>query len=682
MLLLVDDEQPQVVEPDVLAYQAVSAYHHVDFARLDAADDLALLRRLAHPAQIFHAAGEVLQAFAEGVEMLEGQHRGGHQDGHLLVVAHGLERRAHRQLGLAEAHVAAHKAVHGRVLLHVGLDGLGGLVLVGRVFVEERRLELVLHERVGRKGEAGLSLALGIERNQVAGNVLDLVLGLLLELAPGRRPQLADGGLHAVLAPIFADAVERVDADEERIVVAEDEADRLVRAAVLFGVHKAGEAPDAVVDVDHIVAGVEARQVLERQRLLSRAHLFIAQRIFMVSLENLMVGIEAQLLHRVHKSAVQRHVQLAVLQAPAAVGHDGAQAFELPAVVGQDVDHVALLQAVVDVVFEQVEILVEDGLRRGAEVEHQRLVVGGDAEAELHHGKAAEARCQLGAAHIVGHADGGLVGCGGHAHAGEEGVGLRLHLPAVLDPQLAVVGQDVEERVQVGVRVGAIDVGHDGRLPHLLDRQLRLELEGPDGIDLIAEKVDAERIVGGERKDVDYAAAHRILARLEHEVDALETVFVQHVGHEGDAQPVAHRHLERVARKGRGGYYLFGQRFGIGNHGDGGRGRVEHAAQGLGAQLHRLRVGLAGRRQMPERRRQEEDLLLVEEPRQVVIDVGSLVGVGNHHHAQAPRGRRGCHGHRLGRRRQVLDCEYPPLALLCKAAYGGYAFVGTVERQH
>jgi hypothetical protein len=39
--------------------------------------------------------------------MLQREDGGGHQHGHLLAVAHGLERRADRHFRLAEAHIAA-----------------------------------------------------------------------------------------------------------------------------------------------------------------------------------------------------------------------------------------------------------------------------------------------------------------------------------------------------------------------------------------------------------------------------------------------------------------------------------------------------------------------------------------------------------------------------------------------
>ncbi len=60
-----------------------------------------------------------------------GQQRGGHQHGHLLAGLHRHECRAHGDLGLAEAHVAADHAVHGALAGHVLAHGLDGVGLVG-----------------------------------------------------------------------------------------------------------------------------------------------------------------------------------------------------------------------------------------------------------------------------------------------------------------------------------------------------------------------------------------------------------------------------------------------------------------------------------------------------------------------------------------------------------------------
>jgi hypothetical protein len=60
----------------------------------------ALTRRVGEPGQSLDDR-EARHPFGEGLQMLIGQQRGGHQHGDLLAVLHGLERRPHRDLGLA-----------------------------------------------------------------------------------------------------------------------------------------------------------------------------------------------------------------------------------------------------------------------------------------------------------------------------------------------------------------------------------------------------------------------------------------------------------------------------------------------------------------------------------------------------------------------------------------------------
>ena len=98
---------------------------------------------------------EVGQPLAEGAAVLLGQDRGGHQHRDLLAPLHRLEGGPDRDLGLAVADVAHEQPVHGDRPLRSPLDVLGGLPLVGRVFIEEARLELALPPGIGREGEPG-----------------------------------------------------------------------------------------------------------------------------------------------------------------------------------------------------------------------------------------------------------------------------------------------------------------------------------------------------------------------------------------------------------------------------------------------------------------------------------------------------------------------------------------------
>ena len=95
----------------------------------------------------------------ERAAMLLGQHRRRHEHRHLVAGVDRLERRANRQLRLAEADVAAQQPVHRPRGLHVALDVVDRRELVGRFLVRKRRVELALPLGVGRKRDAGPGVA-------------------------------------------------------------------------------------------------------------------------------------------------------------------------------------------------------------------------------------------------------------------------------------------------------------------------------------------------------------------------------------------------------------------------------------------------------------------------------------------------------------------------------------------
>ena len=116
--------------------------------------------------------------------MLHGEHGGGHQYGHLLRVGSRLEGGTDGDLRLSETYVAAYEAVHRARTLHVGLDGLRGLQLVGGIFIDEAGLQLMLQVGVGGIGETLLLAARGIELDEVARYVFHLALGAVFYAVP------------------------------------------------------------------------------------------------------------------------------------------------------------------------------------------------------------------------------------------------------------------------------------------------------------------------------------------------------------------------------------------------------------------------------------------------------------------------------------------------------------------
>ena len=97
------------------------------------------------------------EAIAEVVGVLLGEQRGGHQHRDLLAGLRGDERGAHRHFGLAEAHVAAHHAIHRllarEVLQHLA-DGLG---LVGGFLERKAAREGLVFELALRHAPARVS---------------------------------------------------------------------------------------------------------------------------------------------------------------------------------------------------------------------------------------------------------------------------------------------------------------------------------------------------------------------------------------------------------------------------------------------------------------------------------------------------------------------------------------------
>ena len=190
--------------------------------------------------------------------MLLGEQRGGDEHGDLPAVLHGLERRPHRHLGLAEPDVAADEPVHRHLGLHVGLDLDHGVQLVGGLAEREGRLELGLPgsvggERVARCVQTGL-----VEHHELLRDPGDL--GAHRRLGPGEvgAAELAEPrGLAARVEPHGLDLVRRhvqpvaASVLEEQVVPL-DPAHRLA--------HHPAEPGDAVDVVDDVVADL---QVLE-----------------------------------------------------------------------------------------------------------------------------------------------------------------------------------------------------------------------------------------------------------------------------------------------------------------------------------------------------------------------------------------------------------------------------------
>ena len=133
--------------------------------------------------------GKAGEPLLQRLQVLEGEHGRRREERDLLAVHDRLERRAHRDFGLAVADVAAEQAVHRRRRLHVALDVGDGVLLVGRQLVLERVVELLLPVRVGAERVARHGLARGVELEQLLGHVAHRLLDARLGFLPGRAAE-------------------------------------------------------------------------------------------------------------------------------------------------------------------------------------------------------------------------------------------------------------------------------------------------------------------------------------------------------------------------------------------------------------------------------------------------------------------------------------------------------------
>ena len=235
--------------------------HAVDVAGLDAGDDVAGLGRRQEPAQRLDADGVAGEAVGERVAVLARQQRRRDEHGDLLAVLDRLEGGPHRDLGLAEADVAAQQAVHRIRPLHVRLDVGGGDALVGRVDEREGVLHLALPRRVLAEREP-----LGVDPLLVEDDEL------LRDLTHGRAdPALGLGEVAAaeavqrrrLAADVLAQHVDLVGGDVQPVVALVGDEEVVALDAAHRALDHALVAADAVLDVDDVHAGLEVLEDAE-----------------------------------------------------------------------------------------------------------------------------------------------------------------------------------------------------------------------------------------------------------------------------------------------------------------------------------------------------------------------------------------------------------------------------------
>ena len=392
-----------------------------------------------------------------------------------------------------------------------------------------------------------------------------------------------------------------------------------------------------MIGVHNEIARLNGRQFLQREGELARTGALAAEGIFMETVENLVVGEHTPAGVVVHESLVHSAAHVVEGDVVATLGEDGAQALGLLLRIGEYHDCVALLFQLAERVGYQVEILMVEPL--GSAVESHRRPggvsrkIGVGAQGVL---RAREVEARHGGE--VGGKRGGiyhtcerlLVGAAGICRRGRKafgGDGLHAlkQVACVAHGQQRAGGNETEHRYTHGVVAAGGHVGGHGHTLHLLLGKLGLYAEGADGVDLVAEEVDAVGKLVGIAEHIDYGAAHGELPGLIHIVLAHESV-VEHPARElVEAQLATHGNLQGVVAHSLARGHTLGHGLGVGHH-EAQRRVVVPVREGLGAEHLRGRVLLAVFYIAFVARGEEHHRLLSAEGAEVLVEVSGIVG--------------------------------------------------------
>ena len=335
---------------------------YIDFAISHLLENLIGFGSTLGPAQMFDPHRELLKPITEGTIVLQCQNSGRHQNCHLLRIIHRLKRRTNRHLGFTKAHITANQPVHRRTSLHIGLHRLRRRLLIRRILIDKRCLQLILQIAVRRESKPFARFAPCIQRDQLAGNILDRLLRILLHALPCPRSQLVDLGRLAILILVFADAVQSMDVDQQHIVVTIDQLDRLVYLSVLNRTGQPAETAHTVVDMHHVIPHLQFVQLLNGQTLT--AINLTPDLITVVPIKQLMVSIATIARNMINKTAVQRHIDRFKRNVTFANRiEDVAQPFDLRLIFSQQAGLIPLTAVNADIIGQQLKFLVELRLR-------------------------------------------------------------------------------------------------------------------------------------------------------------------------------------------------------------------------------------------------------------------------------------------------------------------------------
>ena len=266
-LLLIDDQQPQLLELNILAEQPMCAHHQIHCAFLQPVEHFLLLSSCAKTAQDLDPHRVVGQPPTDRSIVLLGQHRRRYQKGHLFAVLDRLEGRPHGNFGLAIPDVPTDQPIHRTVGLHIPFDCLDRHQLIFGLLIGESRLHLLLPGRVRAVDMARHQLALGIELDQILCNLGDRPPGAFFDLLPVRCTKPADRRCDVAGPHIAAETVGLVHWHIELVFAGVADQQVFTFDAAQRHARQPLKTPNALFDVHHKVARLDIGKKKLRRHL-------------------------------------------------------------------------------------------------------------------------------------------------------------------------------------------------------------------------------------------------------------------------------------------------------------------------------------------------------------------------------------------------------------------------------
>ena len=264
-MLLVDDHEAQVPELHVRLNQLVRADHEIDRPGGDAVECRLDFLRRAESRQLGQLHGPFRKAVGEYLEVLLGEQRGRHQQRHLLAVGDGDECGAQRDLGLAEADVAAHQPVHRLARRQVLDHRLDRRLLVGRFLEGKAFGERLVVVRLERERVSLPRCALRVEVEKLRRRVVRALGRLAFRFLPLSTAELVQRRGFGRRAAVATDQMQARHRHVELGVVRVDQLEKLGFAVADVERGEAEIAADPVLLVDDGVADAHFREIADHR---------------------------------------------------------------------------------------------------------------------------------------------------------------------------------------------------------------------------------------------------------------------------------------------------------------------------------------------------------------------------------------------------------------------------------